>query len=155
MSFNLDDLLNAGADQLESAPSFAVFCPGTHLVSVSLALDLKAGKGKNLPAVNCEIVYLGCLEKANPDDVEPRAGDKNKLMWFLNHEKDVVKQLGQGALKGFANVTNARFGDRSNMEVIDATKGQEMILVSKVRKSKDANGNDQENLDVVSWAMPE
>lgn len=126
MSNDLDSLLDLTLDDLEDLPEFKNFPAGAHRVLATL--ESKEVNGK--PCVEISFTYVSCEELADPQEAEPKAGDKCSSLFFLDNE------FGQGALKKCAEPFAQALGLINLREIVEQTTDVEAVLVSSIQVDK-------------------
>lgn len=127
MSEALNDLLDANLDDLADLPEFGVFPAGTH--KVTIALEQKEVNGN--PCIELSMTAIETEELADPNGTPLKAGDKGSVLYMMNNE------FGQGNFKKMAKQVAAITGTSSIRDTIEAAKGLEVSVVTKVRQNKD------------------
>jgi len=122
----LDDLLDATLDDLEDLPAFTPFPHGAYKVSASMSLKEIGTK----TGVELELILLEVIEMANPEDVEPRPGDRATALYFLDNK------FGVGNFKKHAIVFGAALGVSNNREIIEQTKSIECSVFTSTRADR-------------------
>lgn len=143
-----DMLLDETLDDLADLPKQSPFPAGAHLVSVRVSRnEKKAGSY----VVN--MTYKEPIELSNPSAEVPAEGDKSSVFIHTKKKDGSKNELGQGQLKVVLQPIGAVLGTNSISEILEATKnGVDAIVVVKVRKSKDENYDDAQ--DIVKLELP-
>jgi hypothetical protein len=137
MSDVLNSLLSASIDDLNDLPEFAVFPAGSHKVRISFSEKTV----NDHPSVELAMTLIEHNELANPAEDQPLApGAEGSILFMLDNE------FGQGKLKAVLKPLAAHFGTSSLRETMDAAKGAEIDVVTKIRKNKD---KDQTYMEIV------
>ena len=142
MNTSVNDILDATLDDLADLPSISLFPNGAHKVSLATKIDpVKA-------SVMFTMTYIEPLELADPTSTAPAAGDKNSVFFNLKKKDGSANEYAQGALKAIVKVLQATFGGATTTEVLEAAKGAEVAVVTKIRLGKgEYEGKD--NIDIV------
>lgn len=127
-NFDIDSLLDSTLDDLEDLPEFKPFPPGAHRVLASL--EIKEVNSKQ--AVELELKGLETLELAEPTKDTPiKEGDTASVLFMLDNE------FGRGNMKKLLAPIGVALGTGNIREVIEQTKGLEVVVVTSYRKNKD------------------
>lgn len=126
---DLDNILDSTLDDLADLPSFQPYAAGAHKVLVTMESAEISAKMKK-PCVETSFKYVECLELANPQDEEPKAGDEANTLSFLDNE------FGQGAFKAMATPLAEALGCSSLRDVIDQCKGIEVVILTSIQTDK-------------------
>ena len=140
----LDSLLDATLDDLADLPEFKVFPPGTHRAKATM--DTK--EINKHPAVELNLVYMECLELADPETPESdmcAEGDSSSVAYMLDNE------FGQGNLKKVATPLGEALGASSLREIVEQVTDIEVVVVTKVRTDK--NDPDKKYMQVVEISV--
>jgi hypothetical protein len=128
-AFNIDALLDATLDDLADAPSFEPFHPGAHKITI----NFEQKKIAEHPAIEMKMKLIETVELADTSAVPQKAGSECNVAFLLDNE------YGQGDLKKILTVLSAHFGTKTNRETLEAAKGAEVLVTTKIRqKDKDA-----------------
>jgi hypothetical protein len=146
IAMSLDNLLDATLDDLADTPSIQLFPNGAHKVKVNFKID------KEKSSVQMTLTYVELEELADPTSIAPTPGDKNIVFFNLKKKDGTANEYSQGALKeiGQALVSLSEPGSTTS-EVLAAAENAEVMVVTKIRVSKDPKYQDQ--LDVVKMAV--
>ena len=142
---SIDALLDANIDDLADMPTFKPFPAGAHRVT----LEMEVKEVNEKAAISVNFVYKEAVELSDPLAEAPKAGDKANLLCQLDNE------YGQGTLKMVADafIANAAFGvtrQSSRRELMEKSKGAEVVIVTKIRHNKD---QDKDYLQLVSMVV--
>ena len=138
---NLDNLLDQNLDDIADLPEFKPFPAGVH----QCVIEFESKEVNEHPAVEMKVTAVSTLELADPTNgVALGAGDQTGILFMLDNE------FGAGKLKAVMAPLSAHFGTPSIRATMEAAKGAEVILVTKVRTNKDKT---QSYTDVVSLSM--
>lgn len=142
------DMLDETLDDLADMPSQKPFPAGAHFVSVVISrMDKKPGSY----VVN--MTYKEPIEMGSPNAEVPAAGDKSAVFIHTKKKDGSKNEFGQGQLKMVLNPIGDALQTKSISEILEATKnGMDAIVVVKVRKSKDDNYDDAQ--DIVKLELP-
>lgn len=131
MTDNLDmlnSLLDANLDDLADLPEFGTYPPGAHKVSIKW----ESKEVNKHPCLELQMVAIETEELANPEADQPLvAGAQGSVLYMLDNE------FGQGNLKRTIKPLAEATGLSSLREIIEATQGMEVTVVTKVRQNKD------------------
>lgn len=123
---NLDQLLDATLDDLDDLPEFKAFPAGAHKCLATFGTKEINGK----PAATLDFKYVEAIELADPQSVEPKAGDSCNAMFLLDNE------YGQGNFKKAAKPFTELVGSTSLRAIVEGVKDVEVILISSLRADK-------------------
>ena len=138
---NLDNILDSTLDDLADAPSIQLFPNGAHKVTVEFKID------DTKATVQLHMTYVEVLELADPTAHAPSPGDKNVVFYNLKKKDGTANEYAQGALKAILTSLKS-LGGSTSKEVMEAAKGAELAVVTKIRLGKgEYEGRD--SLDVV------
>lgn len=142
-------LLDETLDDLADAPSQALWPAGAYAASIRITRSEKK--------VGSYVVGLECqqpIELSNPNDTEPAPGDRTVAFIHTRKKDGSANEIGQGQLKNVLKPIAAAMETNSISEVLEATKdGLDVIVVVKVRKSKDPAYDDSQ--EIVKLEMPQ
>jgi hypothetical protein len=142
---SLDNLLDQTLDDLADMPAIQLWPNGAHKATVEFKVD------KEKQSVQLAMVYVECLELADPTQTPPAPGDKNSVFFYLKNKDGKANEYAQGALKNILSSIKAVGGSTSS-EVMENAKGCEVAVVTKIRMGKgEYVGRD--NLDVVKMEL--
>jgi len=140
MNNDMNSLLDSSIDDLADMPEFAVYTPGAHKVRISFEeKEINA-----TPAVEMKMALIETLELANAGDVAQEPGTESGVLFMLNNE------YGQGSLKDVLRPLAAATGVSNTRALLEAAKGMEVTVVTKIRFSKDKT---KKFTDVVSLSV--
>jgi len=136
--FNLDALLDGTLDDLADAPTFAPYPIGTHKVNFTMEIkdfdktEKDGSKGK-VKKVVFDLVGIETVELPSGSDAAPiKAGDKTNMIFDLSND------YGQGDLKKVLAALSAKFGNKTNRELIeDAKSPLEALIITGQRSNRD------------------
>lgn len=139
---SLDNILDQTLDDLADMPSISLFPNGAHKVTMEFKVDpVKA-------SVMATMTYIEPLELSDPTSGTPAAGDKNSVFFNLKKKDGTPNTYAQGALKELLKPLQATFGGATTTEILEASKGAEVAVVTKIRVGKgEYEGRD--NIDIV------
>lgn len=130
--FNVDDILDGTLDDLADMPEFRPFPVGTHRAVMSWEDKTKKADWINgHPAYILNLKAINTEELANTEDTPLKAGDETGVMYMLDNE------LGQGSWKKILSSLSEHFGAMTNRELIAASNGAEVLIVTDQRSNKD------------------
>lgn len=145
---NMDNMLDETLDDLADLPATQPFAPGAHLVSAKIKRN-----AKKPGAYIVEMTHKAVIELGNPNDTEPKEGDKSTLFITTKKKDGTVNEIGQGQIKLFLKPVGAMLGTSSINECLEATKdGIDMIVVVGIRKGNDQYPDDQQSVSKVELA---
>lgn len=128
MSDMLNDLLDANLDDLADLPEFGVYPAGVHKV----VIQWESKKVAEHPSVELKMKAIETEELSNPEADQPlAAGAEGNVLFMLDNE------FGQGKLKLIIKPLAAATGLSSLREIMEASNGMEVSVVTKVRQNKD------------------
>lgn len=126
-AFDLDAILDGTLDNLADIPEFAAYPPGSYLIDFSLEQD------KNKKAV-----FYGRMkvrevkELADPALTPPTVGAETGTRF------DLTNEFGQGNMKKVLSAAAAKFGKKSNRELIEDLKNPvEALVITDQRPNRD------------------
>ena len=134
---NLDALLDMSLDDLADLPEFKVFPAGAH----KCTMELTSKEINGTPAIELKLKLIETIELADPSEQAMAEGTESSVAFMLNNE------LGQGKFKAIAKILAGHFGCSTVAEVIEQSKGAEVLAVTKTRQNKEKT---QTYLDVVT-----
>lgn len=129
---NIDDLLDGTLDDLADAPSFKPFPAGAHICKINWEVK-KIGES---PAVELKLTHVSTAELANEADVMPAAGDTTSVAFILKKKDGTKNELGEGQWKEILASLKEGGLQGSNREVMAASEGMEVLVVTIVRTDK-------------------
>lgn len=125
---NIDSLLDASLDDLADLPEFGTFPAGTHKVLISWE---KKEINKH-PSLELSMKAVETVELANPTEDAPlAAGAEGNVLFMLDNE------FSQGKLKLVMKSLAGMFGGATITDVMEASNGMEVTVVTKVRQNKE------------------
>lgn len=128
MSDALNSLLDSSIDDLADLPAFQVYPAGCHRVTVSWEQKVVADH----PSVELKLKAIETIELANPTKDTPlEPGTEGTVLFMLDNE------FGQGALKEVIKPFAAATGAANLRAAMEASKGMECEVVTKVTFNKD------------------
>jgi hypothetical protein len=134
---NIDSLLDMQLDDLADLPEFKVFPAGAHRAT----MKFERKEISTHPAIELKFKLLETVELSDPSEVAPDVGTESSVAFMLDNE------FGVGKLKEVLKPLSAHLGVTKVSEVIEASAGLEVLVVTKVRQNKEKTQN---YLDVVS-----
>lgn len=127
--FDLDAILDGTLDDLADIPEFAVYAPGSYILDFNLEQDKDKKK---------QSVYYGRMtvvevkELADPTKTPPAVGAQTGV------RMDLTNEFGQGNMKKILSAAAAKFGKKSNRELIEELKTSVRVLaITDLRANKD------------------
>jgi hypothetical protein len=139
-SFDIDSMLDGVLDDLADAPEFKPFPAGTHKVTITI-VQKKIGTH---PAFEVNLKAIETLELSNSEDTPLKAGATSSCAYMMDIE------IGQGNFKKILASLAAHYGPQSNRQLIEAAQNAEVLVVTKVRMSKDKT---QSYTDIVELSV--
>ena len=127
MSDILGDLLDFNIDDLADLPAFKVLQPGAHKV----VLNWEEKKIGDHPALELKVKLVETLELADSNGTPDEPGTESSVAFMLDNE------FGQGNLKEVLKPIGAHLGIGKLAEIIEASNGMEVTVVTKQRKDKE------------------
>lgn len=124
---SLDSLLDSSIDDLADLPEFAVFPNGVHRVRI----DWESKEVNKHPCLELKMTLLETIEQANAADTPLAPGAESSVLYMLDNE------FGQGKMKEVMKVLAAACGTTQIKQTIEASKGMEVQVVTKVRQNKE------------------
>lgn len=142
------DILDETLDDLADLPSQELWPAGAYAASMKVSrMKDKAG------AYVVNLTMQQVVELSAPSDDEPAEGDQTAAFIYTRKKDGTVNEIGQGQLKTVLNPLSAALDTRNIGEILEATKdGVDVIAVVKIRKSRDPNYNDSQ--DIVKIELP-
>lgn len=141
-------LLDETLDDLADLPSSQPFPAGAHLCSMKVKRNTKKAG-----AYVVELTHKATIELSNPSAEEPKEGDKSTVFISTKKKDGTVNEFGQGQLKTILKPVGAMLGTASISEILAATdKGIDVIAVVGIRKSKDEQYDDQQDIKKIELA---
>lgn len=131
--FDINALLDGTLDALADTPEFKPFPAGTHSITVSL-VDKATDKKKWVnghPAYELKMTLDETLELADSSSETLAKGAKTSVLYMLDNE------MGQGQFKKFMSALVAKFGAKTNRELIAEANNLACTVVTKQRANKD------------------
>jgi CRISPR/Cas system CSM-associated protein Csm2 small subunit len=138
----LDDLLDGTLDDLNDTPTFEPFRIGAHKVKISWEITSADKDNHKIPVIKLNATLIEHMELTNPEDKAQEAGSKTNVSFWLkkvDEGKLVRNDQGEGQWKDI--LASLRTGlnlpdTTTNREVMAATEGMEVMLVTDIRKVK-------------------
>lgn len=141
----LDDLLDETLDDLADLPETKPFPAGAHRASVKVRRNAKKA-GQYI----VEMVHQEVLELVNPnieEDKLPKQGDKSTVFISTKGKDGKPNEFGQGQLKLVLKPLATLANSNNIGEILETVKdGVDCIIVVGIRKSKDENYDDQQDI---------
>lgn len=136
---SLDSLLDGTLDDLADLPEFKPFPAGAH----KCLIDFIAGKDAKKPSFQVKLTAVETLEV--DDGVDPLVKGAQTSIFISFLKKDGERnEFAEGVFKKIMSDLKEATGGTSNREIIESSKKMEYAVVVKVKKGKDANGNETE-----------
>lgn len=139
------DMLDETLDDLADLPETKPFPAGVHVV------NLKIRKNPKKPGQYVtELIHQEVMELANPDDAHPKPGDKSTLFISTKKKDGSANEYGQGQLKMILKPLATMLGTNVISEILEQAKdGVQAVVVVSVRKDKDGQYDDQQDIKKV------
>ena len=134
---NIDSLLDLSLDDIADLPEFKVFPIGAHQCTISFE---KKQIGTH-PVVEMKLVAIATVKLADPTETPLEAGTESSVAFMLDNE------YGMGNMKKVMTPLAQYFGLSKVQEIIEASKGLEVLVVTKQRQNKEKT---QTYLEIVS-----
>lgn len=133
-----DSLLDDTIDDLADLPSNAPFPAGVHRATCFVT------RNKEKPSnYIVRFKYGEPIELTDPSATPPNPGDEATVFIHTKKKDGTPNTIGQGQLKIIAKPLSTLLNATTMTEVVDGTKsGIDVIIVTKIRKSKDAQYDD-------------
>ena len=143
------DQLDETLDDLADLPSSKPWPAGAYEATVKISrMPKKAGSY----AIN--LVCVQPIELADPATEPPAEGDQSAVFIHTMKKDGTKNEFGQGQLKKILSPIADALNTRSVGEILEAAKdGIAAIVVVKIRKSKDENYDDSQ--EIVSLELPQ
>ena len=145
---DLDSLLYGTLDDLADMPEFKPFPIGAH--KVKLTWDYSELKEKK--CIKLTATYIEPVELADPSEVPPKAGDSTNNTYFLVKTDGTKNEYNEGAWKNMLAGLKDSFPG-SPREIMDASQGAEVLLITKLRADKRDKNDIKYYTDFVSVAV--
>jgi hypothetical protein len=134
----LDNILDSELDDLADLPEFVTPPAGAYAATIIAVEEKEIGEH---PAVEVRFKLNETLELANPNDTPVVDGTETSIAFLMDNE------FGVGNFKKLFMPVSAHYGIKNTREVIEAAKGTDVMLVTKVRLNK--NDKTQKYMDIV------
>lgn len=137
----LDDLLDMSLDDLADLPEFKLLPVGAHVCTMELASKVVNDK----PSIELKLKLIETKELANPAEEPCEVGTESSQLF------DMTNEFGQGKFKNLAKPLAIHFGVTKTSELIEQSKGAEVLVVVKHRQNKEKTATymDVINLQVI------
>jgi hypothetical protein len=146
MNTDMNSILDSTLDDLADFPAFAVYPNGVHRVT----FDFEEKVINKKPALELKFKLLETLELSDPADAAPEVGtESNCLLIFVNNDGQ-RNEFSEGTLKMVLTALKQNFPGNNNREVLNAAKGAEVAIVTKLKDNKDKTAK---NMQLVSLAV--
>lgn len=128
--------LDATLDDIEALPSFGMFPTGAYKVTLPDGIAEKSIGDKHFFDIQVKLDVAPGAGEYDPSSLEfgeaaPAAGDVCNFLFDRQHKK------GQSLFADFCAPISAKFGCKTVREVIEKSKGLQMLLVIKRDKNKE------------------
>lgn len=144
------DSLDETLDDLADLPEVKPWAPGAHLAKVTVRRNPKK-PGTYI----VEMIHIETIELSNPNSAEhlPKQGDKSTIFISTKKKDGTVNEFGQGQLKMVLKPFAQLLETNSIGEILEETKaGVDCIVVVGIRKSKDEQYDDQQDIKKLEVA---
>lgn len=119
-------------DDIPVLPGYVQLHSGAYLVSLEKGIELKEIDETNYFSVECTVVeVMEVSEKLGEGEKANAPGDIQSFLWARNHAVAVTN------FKNFVTPIAAKFGCQTVQDVIDVSKGLQMIIIGKRTYNKD------------------
>lgn len=125
-NFDIDALLEGTLDDLADLPEFRPFNPGVY----RMTLDWEFDKTKK------SVIYMKFKILETQEEVVPQDGKPMEPGAETNVRLDLSNEFGQGRFKEIMAVAAARYGAKSNRELLAELKGNEILGATKHNVNK-------------------
>jgi hypothetical protein len=132
--FNMDSLLDGTLDDLADMPEFKPFPAGTHKVIVSF----EQKKVNNFMGFEIKMKAIETVELPAGSETPVTPGAETSVFYFFQHTKPITAELGQGKFKEIMKSLAEHYGQHTNRELIEMAQNAEVIVVTDLRKGKNA-----------------
>jgi hypothetical protein len=153
-SCDMDDLLDATLDDLPDAPEFKPFPAGAHRCSIQWAFK-EIGGLKNCPEITLKMIET--VEASDTEATPAKAGDTTSVAYMLKKkDKDnpgqfVTNEIAAGQFKEVLKSLSAGgFAGASGREIMEASNGAEVLVVTGTRADKRDQNNIKYYTDIKS-----
>ncbi len=148
MNDEILDILDETLDDLADLPSQELWPAGAYAASMKVSrMKDKVG------AYVVNLTMQQVVELSAPSDDEPAEGDQTAAFIYTRKKDGTANEIGQGQFKTILSPLAAALDTRNIGEILEATKdGVDVIAVVKVRKSRDPNYNDSQ--EIVKIELP-
>jgi hypothetical protein len=127
MNDNISSLLDSNLDDLADLPEFVVPPAGAYNATI---LSIEKKEIGEHPAVEMKFKLNETMELASASDAPVAAGTECGVSFMLDNE------FGVGSMKAALKPLQVAFGTNSVRETMEAAKGANIMLVTKVRNGK-------------------
>lgn len=132
----LDSLLDATLDDLADMPSFVTPPAGAYMATI---VSMETKQIGTHPAIEVNFKLLETRELADPTATPVAAGMPVSCAYMMDNE------YGQGDFKNLMKPIVTATGSASVREAMEAAKGMEVLIVSKIRLGKKVDGQSEED----------
>lgn len=140
-TLDLDSILDSSIDDLVDLPEFSIYPAGVH----SVIIEFETKEVNKHPCVELVMKAVETIELANPaQDAPLEAGAEGTVLFMLDNE------FGQGKFKALIKQIAEATGTSTIKEAVEAAKGMEVQVVTKIRQNKDKT---QSYTDVVKFLI--
>lgn len=134
---SINSLLDSTLDDLADMPEFKPYPAGAHKV----IFDYVSKEVNNKPIVEFKFKAIETLELSDPAKDQPLVkGAETSIALFLRNNNGTRNEISEGQLKNTIKSLSQVFSGSSNREILDAAKGAEVMIVTKVRENKNSPG---------------
>lgn len=130
-NLDLQSILSTTLDDLADIPAFAIYPAGVHRCTIKSfePKEIATKAGKTI-AVELKLSHNETVEQADPTETPATPNQEVNQLFMLDNE------FGQGALKEILKPLAVAFGGNNMGEVMAASVGAEVVVVTNVRKDK-------------------
>lgn len=145
-AFDIDSLLDSTLDDLVDMPEFKPFPVGAHRALLSMTVTTV----NNNPSIDVSLEAIETVELSNPEDKPTAKGDKTNMLLMLKKNDGTKNELSEGKWKELLKPLQIHFNTSSNRETMEASKGVEVLAVTKIRADKRDKDDVKYYTDIVS-----
>lgn len=124
--FDINNLLDGTLDDLEDLPSFKPYPVGLHRVTTNFEQKVV----NKHPSIELKFKMQETIQLADSTDTPPVAGDVANLLYTLDNE------FARGKFKMVMQAAAAKFGSKSNRELIQDCQNATAQIVTRLRPNK-------------------
>lgn len=143
---SIDSILDSTLDDLADLPEFKPFPAGAH----RCIFNWESKTINNKPCVELKFVAIETIESSDPQEAVVNEGQTTNILLMLRNNDGGKNEISEGQLKLVVAALKPTFGGDTNGQTLEAARGAEVLLVSKVRVNKSSG---QENTALVSLSV--